>query len=224
MMQGTNSRVSAIDEKSLALTRRLFHIALLLAYAYFCWLMLGISLQYIPIDTDVAFLRIKQDEIALWHYKIAFFTHVFTAPLSLVAGFTQFSKRIRNRLPMVHRWSGWLYVISVLAFAAPSGFVMGIYANGGLLAQIAFCSLGVFWFIFTILAVRRAAQHDFMAHRAWMIRSFALALSAITLRAWKFVLVGLFHPRPMDVYIWIAWLGWTLNLIVAEIIIRKLKR
>ncbi|MBP6721964.1 MAG: DUF2306 domain-containing protein, partial [Bacteroidia bacterium] len=62
------------------------------------------------------------------------------------------------------------------------------------------------------------------AHRAWMIRSFALALSAITLRAWKWILVGLFEPRPMHVYMLIAWLGWTLNLLVAEIIIRKIKQ
>ena len=52
-----------------------------------------------------------------------------------------------------------------------------------------------------------------------MLRSFALALSAITLRAWKYVLVALFHPHPMDVYRWVAWLGWVLNLAVVEIFI-----
>jgi hypothetical protein len=54
-----------------------------------------------------------------------------------------------------------------------------------------------------------------------MYRSFALTLSAITLRLWKYLLVGVFHPRPMDVYQVVAWLGWTLNLIVAEWIIYK---
>ncbi len=216
--------MNTVETHALSIPRRLLQAALLIAYAYFCWLMLEITLQYVPIDTDVAFLRIKQDYIGLWHYRLAFFTHVFTAPLCLVAGFTQFSKRIRSKFPKIHRWSGWLYVVSVFGFAAPSGFHMGIYANGGITSQIAFCTLGILWFVFTILAVRRAAQHDFAAHRAWMIRSFALAMSAITLRAWKFVLVALFHPRPMDVYILVAWLGWTLNLIVAEIIIRKIKQ
>jgi uncharacterized membrane protein len=207
-----------------AMPKRLFQGALLLAYGYFCWLMLVITLQYVPIDTDVAFLRIKQDYVGMLHYRIAFFTHVFAAPLCLVAGFTQFSDALRRNWPKVHRWSGWLYASTVIALAAPSGFVIGLYANGGWPSQIAFCLLGILWFWFTILAVRRAAQGDFTAHRAWMMRSFALALSAITLRGWKWVLVALFHPRPMDVYLIIAWLGWTLNLVVAEIIIRKIKQ
>lgn len=54
-----------------------------------------------------------------------------------------------------------------------------------------------------------------------MIRSFALTLSAITLRLWKVVLVKLFHPAPMDVYMIIAGLGWIPNLIIAEYFIIK---
>ena len=42
-----------------------------------------------------------------------------------------------------------------------------------------------------------------------------------SLAAWKYILVALFHPKPMDVYQVVAWLGWTLNLLVAEIIIIK---
>jgi uncharacterized membrane protein len=202
----------------------LFPSALLIAYAYFCVLMLGISLQYIPWSTDVAFLRIKQDYIGLWYYEAAFFTHVFTAPLCLVAGFTQFSKWLRARLPKLHRWSGWLYAASVIGFAAPSGFIMGIYANGGWPSQIAFCVLGALWFAFTWKAVAAARKENFVQHRNFMMRSFALALSAITLRAWKWVLVALLHPRPMDVYMVVAWLGWTLNLVVAEWLIYRLKK
>jgi hypothetical protein len=54
-----------------------------------------------------------------------------------------------------------------------------------------------------------------------MLRSFALTLSAITLRIWKVVLVALFQPKPMDVYRWVAWLGWVVNLILIEFIIYK---
>ena len=54
-----------------------------------------------------------------------------------------------------------------------------------------------------------------------MIRSFALTLSAITLRLWKYLIVLAFQPRPMDVYHIVAWLGWVVNLIIAEIIIFK---
>jgi hypothetical protein len=57
-----------------------------------------------------------------------------------------------------------------------------------------------------------------------MIRSFALTLSAITLRLWKYIIVMGFQPKPMDAYQIVAWLGWVLNLVIAEIIIYKYYR
>ncbi|MCC6725308.1 MAG: DUF2306 domain-containing protein [Saprospiraceae bacterium] len=183
--------------------------------------MLQITLQYIPINTDVAFLRIKQDYVPMWHYRLAFFAHAFSAIFVLPAGFTQFSGKLRRTYPAVHRIMGWVYVGTTLLLAAPTGFVIGLYANGGLSSQIAFCLLAILWLYFTAMSVVSIKKKDFLAHERWMVRSFALALSAITLRAWKYVLVALFHPKPMDVYIVVAWLGWVLNLIVAEFIIYK---
>jgi uncharacterized membrane protein len=199
-------------------------ILLFVIYSYFFWLMLKITLQYLPVSTDVAFLSIKQDYIHLLHYRIAFFIHVFSAVFVLLAGYTQFSGAIRRKYPKVHRRLGWLYAIVTIFLAGPSGFIIGIYANGGLSSQIAFCLLAVLWIVFTVLAVLRIIKKRVASHRIWMIRSFALALSAVTLRAWKYSLVALFHPKPMDVYQVVAWLGWTLNLLIAEMIIfNKLK-
>jgi hypothetical protein len=54
-----------------------------------------------------------------------------------------------------------------------------------------------------------------------MVRSYALTLSALTLRAWKLGLVLAFHPKPMDLYMIVAWLGWVPNLLLAEWLISK---
>ncbi|MEM9981103.1 MAG: hypothetical protein AAF734_01325 [Bacteroidota bacterium] len=40
-----------------------------------------------------------------------------------------------------------------------------------------------------------------------------------TLRAWKYLIVWFFQPRPMDVYRIVAWLGWVLNLVLVELYI-----
>ena len=188
-------------------------------YLFFCYLMLQITLQYIPYDTDVAFLRIKQDYTGYAHYRIAFFVHVYTSMLVLLAGFTQFSARLRKKWPTAHKNLGRLYIVVVLVFSAPSGLVLGVYANGGWSAQVAFCLLALMWFYFTLRAMQAIRQQNYTAHQRWMWRSFALALSAITLRLWKYGLVWAFQPRPMDVYRWVAWLGWTLNLIAIELYI-----
>ena len=201
--------------------KRVLIYLLLALYVYLCFLMVTISLQYYSLDTDVAFLRIKQDYIHLLYYKVAFFIHVFTSLLVLVAGLTQFSNKLRSKSPRVHRGAGWLYVIIVVLLSGPTGFIIGVHANGGFSSQIAFCMLAILWIYFTVKAAAKARRGYYVEHRKYMIRSFALALSALTLRGWKVIIVAVFEPRPMDVYQIVAWLGWVLNLIIAEIIIRK---
>ena len=194
---------------------------LLLILGFFSVLMIRITLPYLAFDDHVAFLRIKQWIIHNPVWKSAFYIHVTTSSFCLIAGFTQFSKTLRTRLPAIHRYAGWLYASVIILFAGPSGFIMSLYANGGLLSQTAFTTLSLLWIFFTIQAFRFVKQGNFMAHRNYMIRSFALTLSAITLRAWKFVIVLAFRPQPMDAYMLVAWLGWVPNLLVAEWYIRK---
>lgn len=215
---------AVIPDKPVKIATKTLSTGGLLLYAIFFGLMAQITLQYFPLNTDVAFLRIKQQIIGLTHYRFAFFVHVYTSMLVLLAGFTQFSPSLLRHSPQWHRRLGWLYVIVVMGLAAPSGLVMGWYANGGVSSRMAFCLLAVLWFWSTLKAVLSAYRRDFTAHRAWMIRSFALTLSAITLRAWKYVLVALLHPRPMDVYRTVAWLSWIGNIVVAEIIIHQIKK
>lgn len=198
------------------------NLSLFSAYLFFCFLMLRIVLQYIPAGTDTAFLGIKQEYVELPYYLPAFYIHVFTAIFALPAGFTQFSRYLLKNYPAIHRLNGKVYVFSILFLGAPSGFIIGIYANGGIWSRISFCLLAVLWAFFTAMAWNKAIKRQFKQHKAFMYRSFALTLSAITLRAWKYGLIALFHLRPMDTYRIIAWLGWTLNLLIAEIIIYKL--
>jgi hypothetical protein len=101
---------------------------------------------------------------------------------------------------------------------------MGFYANGGLSSRTAFVMLALLWIFFTAMALYKAKQKDFRAHRHYMIRSFALTLSAITLRAWKYAITNSFELPPMDVYRSVAWLGWLPNLIFAEYLIRRDKK
>jgi uncharacterized membrane protein YozB (DUF420 family) len=183
--------------------------------------MILITLQYIPIDFDVAFLRIKQDIIGLKHYQIAFFTHVYTSIFVLLLGLFQFSASLRKNFPTIHRTIGKSYVILILLLASPSGLVIGYYANGGLISQLGFMTLAILWFVFTLMAFNYARKREFKKHRIFMLRSFALTLSAISLRLLKFGIVGLWELPPMDVTRIIAWGGWCLNLVLIELYIRS---
>ena len=189
--------------------------------AFFAFLMIRITLPYLSFETDVAFLRIKQWIIHHDVWRIAFFVHVLTSMFLLIAGFTQFYNPFKNKMVNIHRTMGKLYIIVLLLLSGPAGFIMSLYANGGLLSQTAFTILSVLWIFFTVKAYLAIRNRDFVQHGNFMIRSYALTLSALTLRAWKFLLVILFHPHPMDAYMLVAWLGWVPNLILAEYLIRK---
>jgi uncharacterized membrane protein len=196
----------------------------LLLYLFFCYLMFNITIQYIPYDTDVAFLRIKQSYIDIDHWRVAFFIHVYASMFSLLAGMTQFSRWLLRHYPVIHRRLGMIYVITVLFVSSPSGLVMGFYANGGIFSRIAFVLLSILWFYFTWQAWRLAMKGDYKKHRQFMIRSFALTLSAITLRAWKFLIMNNLHVPPMDVYRFVAWWGWGFNWLIAEWILWREKK
>ena len=190
-----------------------------IGYIYFSYLLLLITLQYIPYHTDVAFLRIKQDVIVFNHYKIAFFTHVYTSIFLMIFGALQFSNYIQKKYIKLHRISGRFYVGILLLLSGPSGLIMSYYANGGLLAQVSFLLLSTFWILFTFLSFYFILKKQIIKHQKFAIRSFALTLSAISLRLFKYLLVFFYEPLPMDAYRIAAWSGWTFNLLVAELII-----
>lgn len=194
---------------------------LLIGLAYFSYLLLLISLQYVPFRVDAAFLRIKTDEVKLPYYVPFFKAHVFTSFFLLLAGFTQFSNWIRKHYQNVHRYMGWSYITILLLISAPSGLVLGYHANGGWTSQFAFILLGILWIYTTTQALRFALQKQWTIHRNFMIRSYALTLSAISLRLFKWIIVAVWHPLPMDTYRIVAWLGWVVNIAIAEIIIYK---
>jgi hypothetical protein len=196
---------------------------LIVLLTFFMMLMVGTTLQYIPIQLDAAFLLVKQQYIHIIPWRIAFFVHVFTSMFALLAGFTQFSTYILRNYKKLHRIIGKIYVIDILFVTGPASFIMALLANGGLPSRIAFTSLSVLWMFTTLKAWRTAMARQFVAHKEWMMRSYALTLSAITLRGWKWLIIALFHLRPLDTYMIVAWLGFVPNLFFAEWLIRTKK-
>lgn len=194
---------------------------LLAILAFLSYQMLLITLEYFPISTKVGFLRIKQwifreyDGFASQFWFTAFYIHVATSMLVLIAGFTQFFKPFYRY--KIHRNVGKMYVFVVVAISGPTGLIMGYFANGGFWSQLAFILLSVLWIGSTYFAFYKAKKKDFNSHKNWMIISYALTLSALTLRLWKFLITNYtdLDIRPMDLYRIVAWLGWVPNLLVA---------
>jgi len=198
-------------------------IIVAIVFIYFFGLMLRITLDYVPISSNVSFLMIKQTEVTSRpEYLPIFYAHVYSSIFALMAGFIAvfFDKNLKY----LHQFSGRVYVFTTLLFSSLSGIYIGVFANGGWIAKVSFVILGILWFYTTYRSFTEIRKRNIQQHKFWMWRSYALALSAITLRMWKVILVYLFHPNPMDVYQIIAWLGWVPNFLLVDYLIKKQKR
>lgn len=141
--------------------------------------------------------------------------HAFAAGIALALGPWQFVYGIRTRWPIVHRTIGKGYVIACLV-GAVAGCVLALGTVSGPIARWGFFALGVAWLGATGMAYLTARRRDFSNHRRWMIRSFALAFAAVTLR----IYLGSSQVAGMtfaEAYPIIAWACWVPNLIVAEL-------
>lgn len=121
----------------------------------------------------------------------------------------------------LHRAMGKLYIIAVLFINFPAGIVMAIYANGGITSKIAFVILDSLWCIFTAKSFLAIKKGEITAHKQFMMRSYALTLSAVALRGWQYIISHSIVIDPATLYKIDAWLGFVPNLIFAEWLIRR---
>jgi len=185
----------------------------------FTGLMVNIVLPYLSWDLNIDFLQTKQHIIHLFHYRSAFYLHIFSSCMVLFAGAFLFSKSIIKNLRQLHRWAGKVYVALLLLISAPSGMVMAFYGNGGWLAKISFLTLCPLWWYCTYQGYRKIRQKKIKEHERWMIRSYALTLSAISLRLYQMIFANYGFFDPTTQYVFVSWVSWVGNLMLAELII-----
>jgi uncharacterized membrane protein len=183
--------------------------------------MLAGIVRYFPMQDNIGFLRFKQDYIHIPIWKAAFYTHIFTITFALLAGFTQFSNFVLKRHSSIHRIMGRIYVYDILFVNFPATMVMAVYANGLLPGKTAFVVLDCLWFWFTYKSVAEIKKGNIIAHKQYMIRSYALTLSAVMLRCWKLIISSFITIDPIHLYMIDAWLGFLPNLLFAEWLIKK---
>jgi hypothetical protein len=204
--------------------KTIFSILLIGLMLFFVYLMVRITIPYFSFRYDVGFLLTKQAVIHLPIWRQAFYLHIGISSFVLLIGIFQFVKPLIRKRPKMHRWLGKTYVILVVFFCAPSAFVMALYANGGIWAKTSFAITASLWCVFTFLAYKYAREKNFKLHIANMYRSYALTLTAITLRLYVLVLPHFFILHALQMYTLVAWLSWVPNLIIAELLIRRWRR
>ncbi len=177
----------------------------------FTALIVANTVPYFSMSPNFAFIAEKGSlgTDALW--RASFYTHISGGLVCLVAGPIALWVGTRR----LHRSVGKVYALAVLGWAGPSGFVLSFFAKGGLAGQSGFLLLTLLWFAATWIGVRAAMTRRLDEHRRWMLRSYALALSAIFFRI---IQTGFYFVAMADDANYVAslWLSLVASLVVGE--------
>jgi len=151
--------------------------------------------------------------------------HVAAATFAIAIGGLQFLADLRNRHPQWHRWIGRIYVGTSL-FAGTTAFFLGIERSmGGLDAEVLGLMVTAFlWVTTTTAGFWAICRRSFAVHRRWMIRSYALALTAMTIRFYGRGMADLGAGDPERALAVLTWAALISNLAIAEWVGRTLPR
>ena len=173
------------------------------------------TVPYFSFRREFAFLEEKGPLVADPVWRRCFYGHLLGSVACLLLIPFLFWNRLLRRSPGLHRWLGRCYGVAVLGWAAPTGLYLAFHAKGGLPGKAAFLLLGVLWWATTARGVQTAVARRFDEHRRWMIRSAAIAGSAIYFRVFHLALFGLGLPDESN-YALSLWLSAAASLIAGE--------
>lgn len=155
---------------------------------------------------------------SLWVFMIR--THITLAIISLITGPLGVIKAIRVKSINFHRWNGRIYVLSILLNFIP-GIYVSFFATGGWLSTIGFLILNILWLGTTILGYLYIKRRKMILHSQWIIRSFFLSFANMMIYIIVTMTHNLMNFSYGNSYTVAVWLCWIINLLLAELIIRK---
>ncbi|MGI8741139.1 MAG: DUF2306 domain-containing protein [Bryobacteraceae bacterium] len=146
--------------------------------------------------------------------------HIIPGFFFMLLGPMQFVRRIRARMPAVHRWIGRIFLSLGLVIGI-TAFGLGFQTSIGGVNETVATTLFALLFLFSLCkAYIHARRREFAPHREWMIRAFAIGLAVATIRP----IIGVFFATshltgltPHEFFGTGFWLGFTLQTIAAEV-------
>jgi uncharacterized membrane protein len=165
------------------------------------------------------------------HYG-ALVVHVTSAATALLLGVLQLVPRIRARHALHRRLGRTFLVVGIVAFGV-TGIPLAMTTPNGDVTRYGILAPALGWLVCAALgwvAIRAGRLAD---HRAWMIRTYALTFFALTARMVVPLLIAVQMPFQDDrspeavrhlvtgTIPYGQWLGWIIDLAVAQYVIHR---
>ena len=197
--------------------RSIFYTAWLIVI-YFALYLASIALSYFNFDLQYGFLKAKQHMLSNQLWVVFFFVHLFFGALATLSGWPLFFSKLIAFRSKTHQRLGQLYVYSILFFTGPTGLYLAFFAEGGLGATVGFLAMCYGWILPTYRALYHVLNQNFQKHYEWMIRSYAMTLSGVTLRLFMPFGSKIDMLTEQAVFVMSSWV-FVFNILLAELII-----
>jgi uncharacterized membrane protein len=150
------------------------------------WASLGLTTLFVFITSEVFLIA----DYPMYHaYRLQVIAdrgllipHTIAGTLALLIGPINFSSRVRQRALQLHRVLGRTYVASVFIGAAT-----GVALAFGRPGFPGTCGQAAAWVVCTAAALITARNRQFVQHRQWMARSYAVTFTFVSSRVLNLV-------------------------------------
>lgn len=211
-----NSRALTLQRSARVLFQMLFWIPV----AGFSLLLIYNTLPYFSFSGQFDFIRERGLLFQNNLYRAGFYVHIAAGALCIGTALIQFSRYLLKKARAIHRISGKIYVFVVLFMGAPTGLYMSFFAKGSFWERSLFLFMATWWFITTLYGFTTIHKRNVLAHKVWMMRSYAMAMTAVTFRVYHiaFYLLNWGNLENYELSLWISVIG---NMLFAEWIIYR---
>jgi uncharacterized membrane protein len=179
------------------------------------WVFLGLTTLFVFITSEVLLFA----DYPMYHaYRLQVIAdrnllipHTLAGTFALLIGPINFSTRIRQSHLQLHRILGRIYLISVFV-----GSVTGIALAYGRPGLPGTSMQAAAWMVCTTAAFITARNRQIVAHRQWMIRSYAVTFTFVSSRVLN--LVPAYWSHLGDILSAVGVIAFTLaSLLVVEV-------
>jgi Predicted membrane protein (DUF2306) len=211
-----NTRAITLQQSVKVFSQMLFWVPV----AGFSLLLIYNTLPYFTFEKDFTFIEERSFLFESSMYNTCFYIHIAAGALCIGTALIQFSRYILKKSKGIHRISGKIYVFVVLFLGAPTGLYMSFFAKGSFWERALFMFMAGWWFITTLYGLTTIHKRNVVAHKIWMMRSYAMAMTAVSFRVFHlvFYILGWDHLENYEISLWISVIG---NMLFAEWIIYR---
>lgn len=99
--------------------------------------------------------------------------HLLLAVIIIIGGPLQLIPKMRNYMPLFHKWNGRFYILSAYIISLSGFYMVWIRGSiGGIIQHISISINAILIMICATFAIRYAKVRDIKRHRIWAIRLF----------------------------------------------------